>query len=358
MILLGALLMIPTALSGVYAARDVISDDPGQTWREMQETSRLSPIQWEFLRDHVIQNVVATALAVLAVFLWIASSDTWRRRLHFPLLLALLLGLGFLVAGAWHGGEMVYRYATAIEGREVPTAAEHPARPEAAAPEGHTRAVPTIEQFLPPMQLHVVAAGSVIAVALAAMALSIRGIKGVPTVETANVNEERWEQTQEDLDGIRRAFASDPAPAQATVPKAVALPERVPSSRFWILAALLGLATAAGGLWVGGIGSWELFVNTVRNDENRRDTAHIIFGVSIVVLTLILAAVTRWGTRRKLFMSLFSLLLLLAVAGQVWLGVLLMYDTPVGPLTGFNPQTASMMKPTSTPTTAPATDPR
>jgi hypothetical protein len=32
-----------------------------------------------------------------------------------------------------------------------------------------------------------------------------------------------------------------------------------------------------------------------------------------------------------------ALILLLAVAAQVWFGLLLMWDLPDGPLTGFNP---------------------
>ena len=67
---------------------------------------------------------------------------------------------------------------------------------------------------------------------------------------------------------------------------------------------------------------------------NRR-SLHVVAGVSIIVIPFILAALSRWGPRKKVWLSVFAFLLLSAIAAQVWLGLLLLYDLPVGPVTGF-----------------------
>ena len=70
--------------------------------------------------------------------------------------------------------------------------------------------------------------------------------------------------------------------------------------------------------------------------EHGRDGWHLILGLAIVVLPLILALVTRWTPRNRIIVGALAILLGVAIAGQLWLGVLLMYDTPDGPLTHFN----------------------
>jgi hypothetical protein len=71
--------------------------------------------------------------------------------------------------------------------------------------------------------------------------------------------------------------------------------------------------------------------NQFARQEMQRLFGHVLFGVTIVLLTLLLAV----STRSRVLTKLFALLLLLAVAGQVWLGILLLYDSNTGPLTGF-----------------------
>jgi hypothetical protein len=64
--------------------------------------------------------------------------------------------------------------------------------------------------------------------------------------------------------------------------------------------------------------------------------AHIGGGVSIVVLSLLMAFIARIAPRGKIVLLIFTLLLLGVVAAQVWFGVLLTYDTVNGPVTRFN----------------------
>ena len=88
--------------------------------------------------------------------------------------------------------------------------------------------------------------------------------------------------------------------------------------------------------------------------KSQRRFWHVISGGTIVIIPLLLAAITRVSRRPKALLTLLSLVLLAAVALQVWLGVLLMFDTPTGALTHFN---RSGDASTTAPTTAPATVP-
>jgi hypothetical protein len=73
---------------------------------------------------------------------------------------------------------------------------------------------------------------------------------------------------------------------------------------------------------------------------------------------LLLAVIARMAAGRRIVVGLFVLLLLVAVAAQVWLGSLLLFDTPSGSVWNFNSTAAPSTQPTQAdeePTTAPAT---
>jgi peptidoglycan/LPS O-acetylase OafA/YrhL len=59
--------------------------------------------------------------------------------------------------------------------------------------------------------------------------------------------------------------------------------------------------------------------------------------VSLIVLPLILAALSRWAPRQRIVLGIFGLLLVLAISAQVLLGVLLQFDGATGPLYRFSP---------------------
>ena len=74
-----------------------------------------------------------------------------------------------------------------------------------------------------------------------------------------------------------------------------------------------------------------------------RRLAHVLGGSTTVVLTLVLAALARWGRERRVLIALCGLLLVAAVAAQLWLGILLMYDTPAGPIHRFQQPEAEVL---------------
>src|SRR5205807_537304 len=64
MILIGALAAIPTATTGIYAARDVLSDELYPTWQEIKAHPKLdwTGQQGELLRDHIKLNAIAVGI--------------------------------------------------------------------------------------------------------------------------------------------------------------------------------------------------------------------------------------------------------------------------------------------------------
>ena len=329
MILLGALLAIPAALSGIYALNGVVragvSDaDAGGSWHELAAASPLikQPAAWATMVRHVWLQSIATLLVVLAAVGWLASSDRIRQRLYPLFLLLLLTGVGVTSTGAWFGGEGVYRHAVGVMD------GAHPA-PVASG----------LEYWVEPLQVHVIGAGLAIAVAAATIGLAFRAMA------IARVPEE--------FHGIVDALGehlNEPVIGQAPPPPATMgeLSQRVPSGRFALLASLAALLTAAGGWWVlaRGGGSnvlafhdlWMWIRDATQNDGFwlTRRLAHVICGVCIVVIPLLIAITTRWMPRSRMFLSLLTCLLLVAIAGQIWLGVLLVNDSNAGPVTRFN----------------------
>lgn len=330
MILLGALLAVPAALSGIFALNDVatagVSEaDANGSWHQLAAASPLvkDTAAWSTLVRHVWLQSIATALVLFAATSWLASSDRLRSKLHFVYLLILLAGIGLTGTGAWFGGEGVYRHAVGVM---------NPAHPEPVAT--------GLAYYVDPEQAHIVGAGLAVALAALAIALSFRAmvIARVP----------------EDFHGIADALGShvnEPdgildAPTPATMNE---LSQRVPSARFALLASLAALLTAAGGWWIlarSGSASvlafHDLWMWIRDNTQNNgfwltRRLAHVICGLSIVVIPLLIAITTRWMPRSRMFLSLLTCLLLVAIAGQIWLGVLLVNDSNAGPVTRFTP---------------------
>jgi hypothetical protein len=200
-----------------------------------------------------------------------------------------------------------------------------------------------IERALPPLQVHVVLAGFAVAAALAALGLSLRAAN---TARAATLVE-----PADELSDLAAAYGARPVrpgrdsfdPSPGTVARVdVVDRSRVPSARFWLLAALLAVMTGAFGWWVllrseevqnmwDFAGLWNAHVK----DYPRR-MFHVIAAGAIVMLPLVLAIIARAAPRQRGLIFLLSLLLIGAVAVQVWLGVLLMWDTPEGGVRGFN----------------------
>lgn len=332
MILLGALSAIPTATSGIYAFRDVVGPaDSPLRWADLvKQTYFTDEVQFHHMGRHIWLNSAAALLSCLVVITWIGCSDNWRRKLHWPLLVLLVAACGLVTAGNWHAGEMVYRHGIGME--SLPSAS--------AAAAAKQTWVECIKSAVPPIQLHLIAAGMVIALALAALGLSIRAISAGAGTTTAQPVPGDAPQMMDapQTDASAQAYLAD-------VRAALQEPStgEVPSTRFWLLAVLAGLATAAAGLWVAKLFNWHDLKEEI--EESPRILAHTIFGVSIIVVALVLTIQSRWGKRSKLMLWIFASLLVLAVAGQIWIGTLLLFDTDHGSVTRFNSEPTPATKP-------------
>ena len=355
MILLGALTAIPTATAGIYALSDVsrIGLSQEQASGPWNEVKAVSPL-WknpdsdaaEHMTDHAWEQAIATVLALIVCVTWLGCSDAWRVKLHLPLLAVLLVGMGFMVAGAWNGGEAVYRHGVAVrmeqESEHAQPATSSATQTSNGADQEHHRGF-DLAHLVPLVEIHLIAAGLVFALALAALGLSIRETTlptSVPRVdETARALGRGATSTGMESD-IRDSME---------VPQDVVRP-RLPVARFWLLAALLGIVTASLGAWMlmrsmdmplDRINVKELW-SAVQNFEGTdrvnltRRFAHLVGGGGIILLSLLLALIARAAAHARIVVFAVGALLVLFVAAQIWLGVLLLFDTNMGKITGFN----------------------
>jgi uncharacterized membrane protein len=302
MILLGALSMLPSAASGMFALSDV---------------EITSDIQHHLLNEHALWQSIATVLSVIVVVLWMACSDKWRRRLYWPSLVLLVLAVAMSVSGAWHGGEAVYRHGTGVvEATTQPVARD-------------------LTSFYNPIEWHLLLAGFFAMFALA----------GVGTAYRRIVRERE----------LRRLPPGDEKPVAATW--------------FWIVAAAFSVLTALVGLcyFASATDAWTIAVDkagrhggtfdrihaflrtllfdpkvgifgeTMRTGEltYRRRAFHVGNGVFLIVVTFLLAAHARWRPRNTTVLTLLAILLVLSLIAQIWLGSLMLFEGPQGPVTGW-----------------------
>ena len=332
MVLLGAITAVPTALGGLYALRDALGND-GIAGLDALAASRV--------RQHVLLQSTATALSMGLVTLWIGFSDRWRDRLNVLFKLGLLGVCGLIVVGSWHGGEMVYAHD--IGTKNPPTSL--PTTLPAADPREIEKAVATL---FPLDQTHVTMAGLSLAMACVALGFSARLIAAT-TPPPADENETEAAQR------IALAFSqdvgsiSDPRQLAAAEAVVVRSPNFTPIARawpVWLLASLLLLGTAVGGMWVlaHGIGTWDVdalksaITKPVESDDPAitRRLVHTITGITIVSCAVLLTLAGLAAPRGKLLLSLLATVLLLAIGVQLWVGALLVLEGPQGRVTELN----------------------
>lgn len=307
MILLGTLALLPTAASGLYAYVDVATKGTfsmwhgSDNWYETASRAGMSAEQWDVLKDHLLFNAIAMGLALFTVVMWVGLSDYWRRGLYAPAMLLLVIAGGLMVIGADHGGRAVYVHKLAVDNRDAVINASQ-------VPFGELTPEQKIGKIGSPVQMHMIMAGMTMALAAGALALSLRA--AARAKEIAHKEEDSAE---------------------------IAAP--TPSARFWLIAGLLVMVTIASGLYVGGfllgdrLFDWPEFksqLTHVRTLYHGRIALHVIFGGSILVLSLILAGFGRWLPRRRILLGGFATLLVLAVAGQILVGTLLLMDGDKG----------------------------
>ena len=347
MIFIGALSCVPTATSGIYAFRDVVAPHTGdvendETWIDVKKASTWNDVQWELMVDHLRLAAFGTLVVVASVCTWFAASDRWRERLYWPAMVGLVIGLGLLASAAWHSGEAVYTQATGVE-RETPSAV-----PPA------TQAGHRIAYYVPPLQLHTILAGTVVALALAALSITVRRWNQLSPTTT---EEEADRYIRESVGGTVAHRPATPV-AQTTDASLTPAHPRLYPGRFWLVTFVLAVLTALGGLWVSEDFDLkmirEMFSDSEVRSGNIRLFVHVLLGSSLVVLTFVLAGLTRLTPRWRVPTIAVSLLLILAAAGQVYVGTLMTFDSMQGSLMHFNRAEGGESAPTTQSATQPA----
>jgi hypothetical protein len=121
-------------------------------------------------------------------------------------------------------------------------------------------------------------------------------------------------------------------------------------ARFWILTVVIAALTAVAGLWASDDFGLDNLKNIFSEPHFRttRLAVHIVLGICLVVLPLVLALFANLSRGWLLTSMIFSLLLVLVAGAQVWMGVLLTFDSNDGPLTKFKPD-QTIVAPTTKP---------
>jgi uncharacterized membrane protein len=359
MILLGTLAAVPAVTTGLYALSDVMGHGQGfDSWVDLKNNSGFTKTDWNFITYHILMNAIGTGLALFAVVMWLGASDSWRRILRIPALLILIVALGAMTSGAWHGGEMTYRLGFGVQGK-LAALPDAPAKPQTI----HDK----VEYYAPEGEIHLLMAGFVFAMAAAALGLSIRR-----AVTTETVVVQRVPPTYISAEAGREGNVKPISLLQALNDPGDEIPvtRTAPAARFWLIGSLLALAAIASGFWFGGyLMPWPWIIDRdhltraihhINDPKRAREGLHIVFGGSILVLTLILALLTRFAPRSRVFFTAFSFLLILVMAAQIWIGVQMTFDGGRGPLARFKTPTEAAdedQPDTSSPATQPSLSP-
>jgi uncharacterized membrane protein len=335
MIGIGALLALPALTTGLYAMRDVVTEEPTEmeTWHEVASKSQWTPEQWQFMTRHIWLNAVATGLGVIVVFLWLASGDRRRRRLYWFCLLAIIAANVFIGMGAWHGGEAVYRFGTGIV-RVNPN-------PESQIYRG-------IDYWASPLQVHLTMAGLVFAAAIVGLALMFRRwekpiVEGIGDVLDEN-RRRPTDPLSDDPGRDRHETVRADLGQYGEEDLALRVPPKVHPGWFYLTACALAVITAVFGYWeANGTSFREAFsggnfssnIKLIKEPDHRRLLLHVIFGAAIIVLPVLLGIFGRAARSARVIALVLTLLLVFAISAQIWLGVLLLYDGREGPTFRF-----------------------
>lgn len=322
--LLGAILSVPAAFGGLYALNDVVPEG-------LHVLAETNPSAAEAVRDHLWMSASATIGAMVIVVSWIALSDVWRDRLHLFYKLALAFVTGLLVLGAHHGGEMVYAH-------QIGPHAYGPFELPSTLPDQPISQL--VDQALSLMQLHVYMAGLAGSMACVCLGWSIRNV--------SQPDDPREYEQKISAQQIAAAFSSSIPPFPPEPERAQSLNHTPPvrTGRWWLLTVLLLLLAAGSGLWylAHSTDSWdfETLRQTIREPIEETDPdltrryAHTIVGLVLIGQTLLLALAGVIARRSGLLLILLALPLIVALIAQVWLGILLLFDGPSGPVTTFS----------------------
>jgi uncharacterized membrane protein len=312
-ILIGTVFCVPTATSGIYAlyhaAAISAGADASQTWAEVTASAGWKELQWTFMSRHVWLTCGAAVLFLMICTTWLAASDERRERMHTPLLLGMLFGVGLVIAGAWHAGEAVYYMGTAV----VP------------ADKADLASIykPTMEGLIMPLQQHVILAGMIVSLSVLGIGASIRAINDHNEDSSASPS-------------LKTHHPDGAMPGVISIPEkhVIHLPHEMPAGALWGIAALLAGGTIFLGLWGADLLKPAEILSVLRGEARAR--AHMLLGVATIILLLTIATIVHRFPKRKGSLAVTSLLLIVVLAAQFWVGILMVYDTGEGPVTRFN----------------------
>jgi uncharacterized membrane protein len=294
MIVIGAFSSIITYSAGIYAFRDILHSpaNPDLTWKEIESQTNMSKEQLEFIDHHIDFNSAGMYTIIAAVFIAIAVSHTWFARLYWLFLLAAIGAELAFMAGAWYGGEAVYRLGAAVLPQTIRVSESPVAR--------------GIEYYIQPLQSHIVVAGTTFAFGLAAFAFSIRRF----------CVEQNPQERQAGQDWIFQGKELSPV--------------------FWLLTFMISLLVAIFGFWsvLDGFSFSSLVQNLkdIITFESHRLSVHVLSGVTFIILSIIVAALVKSKPRKKAAITILAILWVITAALQLFIGAQMLYDSTAGPL--------------------------
>jgi hypothetical protein len=344
MILLGGLMAVPAALTGIDAYQDVADHMQHMETSEGMKlkVNGLDPReQWPLVQKHILFASIGAGLAAIGVTIALGLSGTLLNRgfVYWPMLIVLVGAAALMTYGSHFGGEGVYLGGVAVQIKR------------GAAQAG------TVEWWAPARSAHIMLAGFAMAAALGALGASWRLISTHGAVRKEEVD------TEEELEALTATSGSPiPPPRRVTDDLAVArtlnadtemAKPRTPAGRFWLLSSLLFLITLGIGTWflisvehqtdfdlkhatATTISKqvWDTATTTKEIAKNRRGV-HIGLGIALVILPLLLAVASRWMYRARWVVGTLLIVMVILIAAEIWIGVLLSFRGSEGPVYKF-----------------------
>lgn len=342
MLVLGILSAVPVLTTGLYALRQTagVGSAEGEAWEAIAARSNWSPEQWAVVREHVKWMTIGTLMLLLGIVIWISATDNARRNMYLLGIAVLIAGGGMMVYGGHAGGELVYKYGVGVS------------RPEIATANGAAAAAEVAEAQVSysPLEMHVFFAGAAIALIAAALGLSVR---------LSNV---LWENRFAEEKAV--AAGHRPAGRMGQSGNLLSIPVIYPGV-FWVLAILALSATVV--MALNTLGMWKpqdvlAYLQAKQSRDEIRPVVHAWLGAGIIVLSIVLAVLIKFSPRRRLLTGISATLLAVLVVGQVWTGVLMLFDGTESPHFRFSRVKANtgvdVGLPIKVPQPAPATRPQ
>lgn len=326
MLVLGILAAVPTLTTGLFALHQTAeaSSQPADAWETVVSRSTWSSELWDDVREHVKWMTIGTLMLLLGTFIWISGTDNARRNMYLLGIVVLLAGGAMITYGGHAGGNLVYHDGVGV--KMIASQADDASLPPVTAADESAQ----LEVGYSPLELHVFFAGAAIALIVASLGLSIR---------LSNV---LWENRFAEERAV--AAGHRPAGRMGQSGNLLSIPVIYPGI-FWVLSVLvlcmaivMGLSTL--GLWKPQ-DVWSYLQSKQARDEIR-PVLHVWLGASILTLAILVGVLIKFSPRRRLLTGIAATLLAVLIVGQVWTGVLMLFDGTTSPHLRFTRARANM----------------